>query len=114
MTLIDDPVEKSLSLQVDVRILILGEPGVGKTSIIMSLLEDEFCCAVPPRIDRVLIPADVTPEGVVTSIHDYSVHATQPMFLSTTNYRTLPITLHSHVLLIQRSTVVNTVEHHIR
>ncbi|KAK6109604.1 Mitochondrial Rho GTPase 1 [Brugia pahangi] len=55
----------------DVRILLIGEPGVGKTSLIMSLLEDEFCANVPPRIDNIMIPADVTPEGVVTSIHDY-------------------------------------------
>ncbi|CAG9531897.1 unnamed protein product [Cercopithifilaria johnstoni] len=55
----------------DVRILLIGEPGVGKTSLIMSLLEDEFCPKVPPRINNIIIPADVTPEGVVTSIHDY-------------------------------------------
>ncbi|VDK85597.1 unnamed protein product [Litomosoides sigmodontis] len=55
----------------DVRILLIGEPGVGKTSLIMSLLEDEFCPKVPPRIANIMIPADVAPEGVVTSIHDY-------------------------------------------
>ncbi|VDK83319.1 unnamed protein product [Onchocerca ochengi] len=55
----------------DVRILLIGEAGVGKTSLIMSLLEDEFCANVPSRIDNIVIPADVTPEGVVTSIHDY-------------------------------------------
>lgn len=49
----------------------LFSAGVGKTSLIMSLLEDEFCPKVPPRIDNIMIPADVTPEGVVTSIHDY-------------------------------------------
>lgn len=27
---------------------------------------------VPPRVDKVLIPADVTPENVTTSITDYS------------------------------------------
>lgn len=37
----------------------------------MSLLEDEFCDQVPSRIDNVFIPADVTPDRVVTSIHDY-------------------------------------------
>lgn len=37
----------------------------------MSLIEDEFCAKVPPRVDDIMIPADVTPEGVVTSIHDY-------------------------------------------
>ncbi|VDK43175.1 unnamed protein product [Anisakis simplex] len=57
--------------EVDVRILLLGESGVGKTSLIVSLLEDEFFENVPSRIDNVMIPADVTPERVLTSIHDY-------------------------------------------
>ncbi|VDM97159.1 unnamed protein product [Thelazia callipaeda] len=55
----------------DVRILLIGEPGVGKSSLIMSLLQDAFCVKVPPRIDNIIIPSDITPEGVITSIHDY-------------------------------------------
>lgn len=46
--------------------------GVGKTSIILSLLDDKFCDLVPPRIETILIPPDVTPDGVVTEIIDYS------------------------------------------
>lgn len=46
--------------------------GVGKTSLIMALVEDAFCSEVPPRIDRVIIPPDVSPERIVTSIVDYS------------------------------------------
>ncbi|KJH51864.1 GTP-binding domain protein [Dictyocaulus viviparus] len=60
-------------VQADVRILLIGEPGVGKTSLVMSLLEDEWVEYVPPKLDRVLIPADVTPENVTTSIVDCSV-----------------------------------------
>uniref|UniRef100_A0A158R4B8 Mitochondrial Rho GTPase n=1 Tax=Syphacia muris TaxID=451379 RepID=A0A158R4B8_9BILA len=55
----------------DVRVLLIGEPGVGKTSLIVALLEDEFLSTVPPRINNVTIPPDVTPENIVTSIHDY-------------------------------------------
>ncbi|GMS97794.1 hypothetical protein PENTCL1PPCAC_19969, partial [Pristionchus entomophagus] len=56
----------------EVRIALIGEEGVGKSSLLMSLLEDEFVDRVPPRVDKVLIPADVTPENVTTSITDYS------------------------------------------
>ena len=38
----------------------------------MALVEDAFCEHVPARVDRVLIPPDVTPERVVTAIIDYS------------------------------------------
>ncbi|VDN55929.1 unnamed protein product [Dracunculus medinensis] len=64
--------ENAAQNKADVRIILIGEHGVGKTSLIMSLLEDEFCDQVPSRIDNVFIPADVTPDRVVTSIHDYS------------------------------------------
>jgi Ras family protein T1 len=60
------------NLSVDVRILVLGDKGVGKTSLIMALVEDAFCEDVPARVERVLIPPDVTPERVVTAIVDYS------------------------------------------
>uniref|UniRef100_A0A8C2XSH6 Ras homolog family member T2 n=1 Tax=Cyclopterus lumpus TaxID=8103 RepID=A0A8C2XSH6_CYCLU len=57
----------------DVRILLLGEPKVGKTSLIMSLVGEEFPEEVPPRAEEITIPADVTPEKVPTHIVDYSV-----------------------------------------
>ncbi|CAI5449345.1 unnamed protein product [Caenorhabditis angaria] len=57
----------------DVRIVLIGDKGCGKTSLIMSLLEDEWVDLVPPRLDKVLIPADVTPENVTTSIVDLSI-----------------------------------------
>ncbi|KAI6242687.1 Mitochondrial Rho GTPase [Aphelenchoides fujianensis] len=57
--------------EVDVRILVVGDRGCGKTSIIFCLLEDQFVQKVPANIETVLIPADVT--GVVTAIVDYSV-----------------------------------------
>ncbi|CAB3406367.1 unnamed protein product [Caenorhabditis bovis] len=57
----------------DVRIVLVGDSECGKTSLIMSLLEDEWVDTVPKRLDRVLIPADVTPENVTTSIVDLSV-----------------------------------------
>ncbi|XP_035224430.1 mitochondrial Rho GTPase 1-like isoform X5 [Stegodyphus dumicola] len=56
----------------DVRILLVGEPGVGKTSLILSLVSEEFPEEVPPRAEEITIPADVTPEKVPTNIVDYS------------------------------------------
>ncbi|KAK7929946.1 hypothetical protein WMY93_006341 [Mugilogobius chulae] len=56
----------------DVRILLVGEPKVGKTSLIMSLVSEEFPEVVPYRAEEITIPADVTPERVPTHIVDYS------------------------------------------
>ncbi|XP_043923985.1 mitochondrial Rho GTPase 1 isoform X2 [Protopterus annectens] len=56
----------------DVRILLVGEPRVGKTSLIMTLVSEEFPDDVPPRAEEITIPADVTPERVPTHIVDYS------------------------------------------
>ncbi|XP_048479475.1 mitochondrial Rho GTPase isoform X1 [Plutella xylostella] len=56
-----------------VRILLLGEPGVGKTSLILSLVTEEFTEHVPPKAEEITIPADVTPEQVPTNIIDICV-----------------------------------------
>ena len=37
----------------DVRILLLGEKGVGKTSLILSLVSEEFPDVVPPRAEEI-------------------------------------------------------------
>lgn len=56
----------------DVRILLVGEAGVGKTSLILSLVSEQFPEDVPPRAEEITIPADVTPEKVPTRIVDFS------------------------------------------
>uniref|UniRef100_A0A8C9R5Q0 Mitochondrial Rho GTPase n=1 Tax=Scleropages formosus TaxID=113540 RepID=A0A8C9R5Q0_SCLFO len=45
---------------------------VGKTSLIMTLVSEEFPDEVPLRAEEITIPADVTPERVPTHIVDYS------------------------------------------
>jgi len=56
----------------NVRILLVGERSVGKTSLIMSLVSEEFPEDVPAKAEEITIPADVTPEQVPTFIVDYS------------------------------------------
>uniref|UniRef100_A0A8C7BGI7 Mitochondrial Rho GTPase n=1 Tax=Neovison vison TaxID=452646 RepID=A0A8C7BGI7_NEOVI len=62
---------------VSVRVLILWLR-VGKTSLILSLVGEEFPAEVPPRAEEITIPADVTPERVPTHIVDYSGGAGRP------------------------------------
>lgn len=59
-------------LKRSVRILLVGDRGVGKTSLILSLVSEEFPENVPPKAEEITIPADVTPEQVPTNIVDYS------------------------------------------
>lgn len=55
-----------------VRILLVGDPQCGKTSVILALVGEEFPLFVPPRAEEITIPGDVTPEKVPTHIVDYS------------------------------------------
>jgi len=55
-----------------VRILLVGDPGCGKTSLIYSLIQDDFNHDLPPRLDTVTVPAEVTPDHVPIHITDYS------------------------------------------
>lgn len=56
----------------DVRILLIGDRNVGKTSLILSLVSEEFPIDVPSRAEEITIPGDLTPEKVPTCIVDYS------------------------------------------
>ncbi|CAG9862173.1 unnamed protein product [Phyllotreta striolata] len=56
-----------------VRILLVGDRGVGKTSLILSLVSEEFPENVPNKAEEITIPADVTPEQVPTNIVDFSL-----------------------------------------
>ncbi|XP_055877956.1 mitochondrial Rho GTPase 1-like isoform X1 [Biomphalaria glabrata] len=65
----------------DVRILLVGDEKVGKTSLILSLVSEEFAEEVPARAEEITIPADVTPEHVPTCIVDYSAQDQEEIVL---------------------------------
>eukprot|EP00126_Sphaerothecum_destruens_P008364 Sdes_comp20184_c0_seq1m13447 len=59
----------------EVRILLLGDPQVGKSSLITSLIREQFSEVVPPVVPEVTIPPEVSPEQVTTYIVDSSSDA---------------------------------------
>lgn len=65
-------VQRQIALRRNVRILLVGDRGVGKTSLILSLVSEEYAEEVPNKAEEITIPADVTPEQVPTHIVDYS------------------------------------------
>eukprot|EP00112_Aurelia_sp_Birch-Aquarium-sp1_P021255 Seg5674.1 transcript_id=Seg5674.1/GoldUCD/mRNA.D3Y31 product="Mitochondrial Rho GTPase 1-A" protein_id=Seg5674.1/GoldUCD/D3Y31 len=56
----------------NVRILLVGDDAVGKTSLILTLVSEEFPDEVPARAEEITITADVTPEKVPSHIVDFS------------------------------------------
>ncbi|CAO3597898.1 unnamed protein product [Absidia cylindrospora] len=57
----------------DVRILLVGDEGVGKSTIITSLIKETFIPNVQHLVPEVTIPPEVTPENVTMHIMDSSV-----------------------------------------
>ncbi|KAF5311684.1 hypothetical protein D9611_009430 [Ephemerocybe angulata] len=54
----------------DVRILLVGDEGVGKSTIVTSLIKESFVPHVQHIVPEVTIPPEVTPENVTTYIVD--------------------------------------------
>ncbi|KAF9267329.1 mitochondrial Rho GTPase [Marasmius fiardii PR-910] len=57
-------------LRRDVRILLVGDEGVGKSTIVTSLIKESFVPRVQHIVPEVTIPPEVTPENVTTYIVD--------------------------------------------
>lgn len=57
-----------------INMVLLGDTGVGKSSIILSLITESFIPGdrIPVQCEPITIPKDVTPEQVETLIIDYS------------------------------------------
>ena len=56
----------------------LAPRNVGKTSLILSLVSEEFPIDVPARAEEITIPGDLTPEKVPTSPDLGHQHPTSP------------------------------------
>ncbi|KAF9568805.1 mitochondrial Rho GTPase [Agrocybe pediades] len=54
----------------DVRILLVGDEGVGKSTIVTSLIKESFVAHVQHIVPEVTIPPEVTPENITTYIVD--------------------------------------------
>ncbi|KZT73930.1 mitochondrial Rho GTPase [Daedalea quercina L-15889] len=54
----------------DVRILLVGDEAVGKSTIVTSLIKESFVAHVQHVVPEVTIPPEVTPENVTTYIVD--------------------------------------------
>lgn len=67
----NDEVSKELESEV-VRILLVGDQGVGKTSLIYTLVNDKFEPQLPDKMATITIPAELTSENVPLQIVDYS------------------------------------------
>lgn len=59
----------------DVRILFIGDRGVGKTSLIQAVVKERFEAEVPPLCEEVVIPPDITAARVTTYVVDSSLRA---------------------------------------
>jgi Ras family protein T1 len=57
----------------EIKIVILGDPGVGKTSLILTLVTEEFTPKVPKSLNRIGISNEVSSASEVglTYLVDY-------------------------------------------
>lgn len=67
-----DAISPGQSKDEEVRILIVGDPRVGKTSLVHSLVNDEFDQNLPAKMADIAIPGEATPENIPIFISDYS------------------------------------------
>ena len=55
----------------EVRILLVGDRNVGKTSLILSLVSEEFPIDVPAKAEEITIPGEL--RGDLVTIPDQSI-----------------------------------------
>lgn len=67
----------------DVRILFVGDEGVGKSTIITTLIKESYVPNVQHIVPEVTIPPEVTPENVTTYIVDSSASTQHRQHLET-------------------------------
>lgn len=52
------------------RIVLAGDPDVGKSTLITSLVKEAYVAKVQKVVPPITLPPEVAPEGVVTKIVD--------------------------------------------
>ena len=66
-------------MQEDIRIVLVGDPGCGKSTLVTSLISDRYIEEVSDCISEFIISPEVTGEPVTTRIVD--THESNPAFL---------------------------------
>ncbi|CAK5269906.1 unnamed protein product [Mycena citricolor] len=61
---------ESRSMRRDVRVLLVGDEGVGKSTLVTTLIKESYVAHVQHIVPEVTIPPEVTPENVTTYIVD--------------------------------------------
>ena len=61
------------SAHAEIRIVLVGDVGVGKSSLIMALLKEGFVEDVQTVVPEVTLPSEASPAGVTTKILDLSL-----------------------------------------
>ncbi|RKP37676.1 P-loop containing nucleoside triphosphate hydrolase protein [Dimargaris cristalligena] len=56
----------------DIRILLVGDSGVGKSTLIATLIKEDFVPEVQPVVPEITIPPELTSESVTTHLIDSS------------------------------------------
>ncbi|WAQ97631.1 MIRO1-like protein [Mya arenaria] len=59
-----------MSSKEEVRILLVGDAGVGKTSLIMALVSEEFVREVPAKAEEIIIPAEADVVCIIWASND--------------------------------------------
>ncbi|ORX72947.1 mitochondrial Rho GTPase [Linderina pennispora] len=67
----------------DIRIVLVGDDGVGKSTLVTALIKETFIANVQAVVPEVTIPPEVTPENVTTHIIDTSPKADDQEVLET-------------------------------
>lgn len=55
-----------------IQVVVIGDAGVGKSSMIMAIATDSFADDIPRVLPPTRLPTEFYPEGVPLSIYDSS------------------------------------------
>lgn len=64
--------DKKRDARTRIPVVVIGDAGVGKSSMILAVATDSFAEAVPPVLPPTRLPADFYPDCIPVSIYDTS------------------------------------------